>query len=287
MRRRSPAWLLAVGGVALLASYFLFGLPPWVNTLSWPPGDPSFKRTALCLLELSVLLAVTLTNASIPATQIGASAIRRGIYLAAGAYAFGYGVFRIIHGHDSVWIRLFYSVFTLVVVGTWALNTLFIFSYRVRPLLRAIAHLDGAPNDVLTDGRHISLSVDVFAVQLFALVLPLLLWLPTLIPGLGPRYVGVAVGLVACCVLIVVPLYAQLRTASALLASLRNLDEVIAMEVVDAGRLMLHQEQVKALLDIREQLTKGVVPPFRTVLWPVLQATGAIAAFFVAVKALR
>lgn len=58
--------------------------------------------------------------------------------------------------------------------------------------------------------------------------------------------------------LLILPVYAQIKLSNVLNASFKKLDEYIADEIVKTSTIQEDAERIKAFIDLRESLTKSI-----------------------------
>lgn len=126
-------------------------------------------------------------------------------------------------------------------------------------LLNIIHKIDINSRHVFSYGRQISYSINYASLSVICLLIPLFLWNPTLLKGVvNPKNVAFCIGIIICILLLILPVYAQIKLSNVLNASFKKLDEYIADEIVKPSTIQEDAERIKAFIDLRESMTKSI-----------------------------
>lgn len=286
-----------VGITNLVFAYFIFGIPPWVYTLKPNTVTPGTDRLHLFILELAVLFIVTIycliTNRNSPTNRKEKYKVL--VQRISIIVAMLYAVYMIFHEAPGpglsgriplAGVRLSYGIFCSIVLYFYVDNVAKLVRKTLMPLWKIFKQLKEKPRLVFTSGQQLPLSINAFATKTLFLVVPLFLWLPTLLPTawLSPRNFAIAAGIVAFVLLFIIPFYSQAIIAAATQSSLAVIDDLISKEISDREQLLHDRNSLKTLIEIRSALNNCVSSPMQMLFWPILQSLAGITALIVAIK---
>ena len=169
-----------------------------------------------------------------------------------------YAFVKIAEG-DDLGVQLFYAFFSAFLLIFWFYNARYILVKSRDILLNILQKLDESPGKVFSSGRELSSAINSVSLSVIWLLIPLLSWLPTLLGGaISPKDIAFYIGITVCIVLFILPVYAQIKLSNVLNVSFKKLDEHIAESIVQLPTSKEDSERIKALIDLRESLTKSI-----------------------------
>ncbi|NEN95460.1 MAG: hypothetical protein F6K50_07950 [Moorea sp. SIO3I7] len=283
--------LVTLPYIFLLVTYFTFGEPPWINDIDWLKKLPN-PSLILFLLEMLTLTLVVITFSIIQVTRIlrerKLSRLNVVDWLIIGIILIltvVYAFVKIIADGDHPVIRLFYALFSAFIITFWIHNARHLLSKSQEKLLNILRKLDENPGNVFSYGRQLSSSINSTSLSVTWLLFPFLFWLPTLLSGLiSPKDIAFSIGITFGILLFLLPVYAQIKLSNVLNASFKQLDEHIAGEIVKQPTNKADYERLKALVDLRETLTKSVKFSTQEFIVSIVQYSTIITALIAAAK---
>lgn len=250
--------------ICLISAYFAFGEPLWIKEIDWLEKLTN-PRLTLFFLEMLTLTLVVITFSIIKLPKIlrerRLSRLKITDYLVVVFFllvTLVYALIKIIEG-DNPGVRLFYALFSAFLLVFWFYNASYILARSRDRLFKILRKLDESPSNVFSYGRQLSYSINSASLSVIWLLVPIISWLPTLLSGVvSPKDIAFYTGIIVCLLLFILPVYAQIKLSNVLNTSLKIFDEYIADEIVRLPTSKEDSERIKALIDLRESLTKSI-----------------------------
>ena len=159
-------------------------------------------------------------------------------------------------------VRFGYALFCWCVLILWLRLFRAIYELHFPVVSRSLEQIDESPELVFSLGRRLSRNSSIVALSIVALILPIFMWLPTLVPSsLNPYLIAGCLGAIVATTSIGIPVYVHYRLSRALYTSLNFVDKYIENHLADTNRTVDNAASLKDLLELRQELIKSLKLP--------------------------
>lgn len=286
---------VAIAAMACLTLAYYWGsnIPYWVKTSERFPGiDVDQKRNIFFILECLTLFMVFATQAAGLKVQRGGKKLlpkQRGIaelsiFAALFSLTLGYGLSSVGPGEPAC-IRVFYSLFSCLILTIWYENLKSLSVAVVKPFLDLIYSLEENPEELHSRSPDITVAVNLVVLCTIIMIAPILIWLPTLVAGpINPRSIAFSAGIATCLIVLLAPGFAHYKIERIFHRSLTPLSRQISWRIATPPANKEEIDYLKGLIEVKDSLTKSILSPAKALFLPLVQVVTTITALIAAYR---
>ena len=259
------------GYLALTISYVIgWNNLPWDPDIEWNERFGDYKQHVLYALEFLTITSLVLycvwyqfaKPANVRDQNPATYWTEKSLMLIAGLLVFVHAGYSVYTQNHNLAVRLGYALFCWCVLILWLRRFRAIYELHFPVVSKSLEQIDESPELVFSLGRRLSRNASIVALSIVALILPIFMWLPTLVPSsLNPYLIAGCLGAVVATASIGIPVYVHYRLSRALYTSLNSVDKYIENHLADTDKTVDNAASLKDLLGLRQELIKSLKLP--------------------------